>query len=231
MTPGFRLLLNRFAMIGFERQLAFMELLGEDHDWNLSPKNATATFGPAHSYPVQFLGTRADETNTWLWAWANKGSGVPAPALEAAKKCKAVGKKRSIGELEVESLDLDNFEFDAHTLALIATSVAELPAYYRFPYKGGALFVGIDAKDLKLPEADVPRMAHVIREVTTRFELDHRIAFNSYIEQRGGKVQGDKINAIARWPDGRELRARFDEAGKLVEVGGAGKVESAGAPA
>ena len=217
MTPGFRQLLNRFAMLGFEHQLSLVDVLGADPEWRLFPREAMAQFGE-HRYSVQVLGSRADESNTWLWAWANPKSGVPAKALESVKRVRQVGKKRSIGELEVEALPLDNFDFDAHTLALVGTAVAGLPAYFRFPYEGGALFAAFDPVELHLPEADLARIARVIRESVVRFELDQRTAFNAYVEAHGARVTGTKADPVAQWPDGRTLAVRFDGQGNLVEV-------------
>lgn len=218
MTPGFRQLLNRFAMIGFERQIALQDLLGDDPDWKLSPKDGTVTFNGDRTIPLQILGTRATESNTWLWAWANKAAGLPAKTLEASKKAKQVGKKRSIGELEVDSLPLDNFDFDAHTLAMIATAVADLPAYFRFPYSGGSLFAALDSPEIQLPPPDPERMAFVIEQVIERFDVDHRTAFTAYTETRGAKCQADRNGALAQWPDGKTMAARFDDQGRIVEL-------------
>ena len=218
MTPGFRQLLNRYAMLGFEHQMALTDLLGPDPDWRLLPKEGKVIFGTDNAFSLHVLGTRSDESNTWLWAWANESAGVPDTALESAKKVRQVGRKRSIGELGVETLPLDNFDFDAHTLALVATAVAGLPAYYRFPYKGGVLFAALDSPALKLPAPDVSRMTRVIAEVVDRIDLDERTALISYLEAHGAKVEGDKRQAQARWPDGRVLRAAFNENGRLDAV-------------
>lgn len=214
MTPGFRNLLNRYAMIAFERQRTLAEALGGDPEWSLSPKNGTATLN-GKVYRAQFLGSRADESNTWRWAWAAEKGALPAEVLDAAKKVKAVGKKRAIAELAEEQFPLEPLELDAHTMALVATSVAEMPAYYRFPYAGGVLFAALDIPDFELPEADPARIAEVVQQVVERLDVEHRTAFVAYLEARGAKTEG-KGNITARWPDGRTLTAEFDAAGKLV---------------
>lgn len=229
MTPGFRLLLNRYAMIGFERQLAIIDRLGDDPEWSLSPKEGRATFDGA-PYSLQLLGTRSAETNTWLWAWANEAADVPSKALEAVRKVRNVGRKRSIGELAVESLPLDNFDFDAHTLALIATSVADLPAYFRFPYEGGALFAALEVPDFSLGPARIPRIARVIAEATSRFDIDHRTALTAYVEARGGRVTGDRRAPRAVWPDGQALNVEFDENDQLTQLARPEQGPEAGAP-
>lgn len=219
MTAAFRQLLNRHAMLAFERQLALMDLLGDDHDWKLSLREGAASFGPGRTYPVQLLGSRSDATNTWRWAWANDDAPVPPALLKAAKAVRQVGKKRMVPELIEQELPLDVLtELDGHTLALVATAAADLPAYYRFPYEGGALFAALEAPDVVLGEADPERVARVIREVISRMEIDHRIAFDTYVSTRGAKLSGDKSRVVARWPDGRELTATFDADARLVEV-------------
>jgi hypothetical protein len=228
MTPAFRQLLNRYAMSGFERELVLLDLLGDD-DWTFSPKEATATFGKNRVFPLQFLGTRSEQTNTWLWSWASQGGGIPPAALEAAKKVRQVGRKRSIGELEVDTLDLDQFDFDAHTLALVATAVAGLPAYYRFPYRGGALFAALGAGTIELPAAKPAVLARVIRDVVSRMSLDARTAVNAYLTDRGAKIAGGRSHLVASWPTGVGLTVDFDAVGNVVSVDGASVVSASAA--
>jgi hypothetical protein len=218
MTAGFRQLLNRHAMLAFERQLALMELLGPDHAWTLDLREGTAAFGRGRTYPLQLLGSRSAETNTWRWAWA-PGAPVPARLLTAAKAVKAVGRKRLVPELIEQDLPLDALELDGHTLALVATALAQLPAYYRFPYEGGALFAALDAPDVVLGPPDPARLVRVVREVLSRMEVDDRTAFDTYLQARGARFFGDRSRVEARLPDGRAVVAEYDPEGRITGLG------------
>lgn len=218
MTAPFRQLLNRYAMLGFERELLLVEQLGDDPEWSLSLEDGTATIG-GRTYGVQLLGTRADETNSWRWAWADKGAPVPAKVLEAAKKVKATGRKRECPELLEAELPFDALEeLDPHQLSLVATGIAELPAYYRFPYAGGALFAALEIPDFRLPPASARRIAHVVREVVSRMDLDDRIAFDGYMVARGAKLAKRGEQFRASFADGT-IVAEFDAHGRLDAVG------------
>lgn len=218
MTPAFRPLLNRFAMPAFERQMVLADMLGDDFDWDLDLKGGTVSFGPGRNWGLQLLGTRSDETDTWRWAWATKGAPVPASALKAAKAVKAMGRKRSVPELLEEEYPPDAVDLDAHMLSMVATGIAELPVYFRFPYSGGALFAGLEIPDFQLPAPDPQRLAFVIREVCDRMDLDQRVAIEGYLGGRGAKLSGDKDRLLAAWPDGAQLEVTFDEERRLRDV-------------
>lgn len=210
MTPAFRQLLNRFAMPAFERQMAFLDLVGDAPEWDLDLKGGTATVA-GRTMGLHLFGTRSNEGD-WMWAWAQKKAPVPAAALASAKKVRQVGKKRAIAELAEESFPLAPLELDGHTVALVATAIAELPAYFRFPYAGGTLFAGLDAP--ALPAPDFSRITKVVREVAERFDLDSRTAFDGYLRSHGATVEG-RGDLVARLPGGAVLTAGFDPEGRL----------------
>lgn len=226
MTPPFRQLLNRFAMLAFERQMLLLDLLGDDHDWALSLEEGTVSFGD-RTWRLHLLGTRADD-GTWQWAWAQKKAPVPATALEAVKKVRQVGRKRQIPELLEESYPLDPLDLDAHVLSMVATSLSDLPAYYRFPYKGGALFAGVEAPEVVLGAADPSHLRRVMRDVLTRIDVEPRTAVETYLQERGAKLDRNSPQVVANWPDGRTLTAFFDDRGHLIA---SGREEEASAPA
>ena len=229
MTPPFRQLLNRFAMATFERQLVLLDRLGDDHDWDLSLKQGKVRFTGQNEWGLQLLGTRADEDDTWRWAWATKSTPVAKEALEAVKKVRQVGRKRQVPELIEEEYPLDAVDLDAHTVAIAATGIAELPCYYRFPYPGGALFAALVTDDIVLGPAEPRRIAHVIREVTSRIGVEPRTAIETYLMDRGAKVERERLRVVGRWGNAA-LEVGFDEDGRLVSVGGEAH-ESAGLPA
>jgi len=222
MTRALRALMNRYAMPAFERQLVLADLLGPDHEWTLSVAQGTASFGPGRTWGIQLLGTKSDESDTWLWAWANEDGRVPARLLAAARKCRQVGRRRNVEELERPELQLGHI--DAHTLALAATGIAELGAYYRFPYEGGALFAGVDASVLPPDAVDLERMRRVVDEILTRLDVDPALSFRNYAELRGARVDAARDRLVARWPDGRSLELDIETAPRP-------RTAEAGAPA
>ncbi len=219
MTSAFRQLLNRFAMMGFERQLALEDQLGSRPTWELDLDGARVAFGPGRGYGLQLLGTRADVSGTWKWAWDHELGRLPESALTAVKKVRQVGKKRMVPELIEGEYPLEPLGLDGHMLALVATGLAELPAYFRFPYEGGALYAAIEATDLGLGEPEPARLKEVIEEVTARMDLDERTAVESYLAARGAKAEGHSGTVAAHLPSGRILTATFDGTGHVSALG------------
>lgn len=226
MTPPFRQLLNRFAMLAFERQMLLLELLGDEHDWELSLQDGTVTFGD-RTWRLHLLGTRADD-DTWQWAWTQKKAPVPAAALEAVKKVRQVGRKRQIPELLEESFPLEPLDLDAHLLSMVASSLADLPAYYRFPYRGGALFAAVDAPEVALGTPDPAHLRRVMKDVLSRVDVEPRTAVETYLQDRGARLTRSSTEVEATWPDGRSMTVYFDDRGHLIP---SGREEAAPTPA
>lgn len=216
MTPAFRQLLNRYAMLAFERELAWLDQLGEGEE-RLSLSDGTADFGDGRVWPVQLLGSHADEDDSWMWAW-NQEKALPKGVITAVKKVRQTGRKREVPELIEAEYPLEPLELDPHALALVATSIAELPVYYRFPYRGGALFAALEVAGFELAPADPERIAMVIREVCSRFPLEPRTAVETYLRGRDATAKGGREELVGTWPDGRRVVARFNADGGLLEA-------------
>ncbi len=219
MTSAFRQLLNRFAMLGFERQLALMDRLGPEPRWRLDLDSSRVVFSPERSYGLQLLGTRSDAAGTWKWAWDHDEPNLSPAALVAVKKVRQIGRKRMVPELIEGEYPLEPLDLDAHMLAIVAAGLAELPAYYRFAYEGGALYAGLEASDVVLGEPDPARLKQVIEEVTSRMDLDERTAVEGYLAARGVKSEGHSGVVAAHLPGGRTLTATFDGTGHVSALG------------
>jgi hypothetical protein len=208
MTDAFRALLNRLAMPGLERQLALRDKLGAEPDWRLDLAGGRALFDGV-SYGLHLLGTRADD-DTWQWAWDGAPKTLPAALQASAKKVRQVGKRRACPELAESGFPLAPLGIDAHALALVGTGLAELPAYFRFPYREGALFAALETPALLPATPDPARAAEVIDGVWQRFDVDPRVATEAYLRGRGLAVASDRDRITARWPDGTTRVFAFD---------------------
>ena len=51
-------------------QIACGELVVKNKNWNVDFNKGIIAFGD-DEYPLQFLGSEANSSNTWLWAWEN----------------------------------------------------------------------------------------------------------------------------------------------------------------
>ena len=152
--PGNRLsrlhdLCAAHAALSSEKQRALAAALG-DGPWRFSIGAGTISLdGGRFVFPIQLLGTQAEESNTWLWAWANEASNFPPDLLTSANRLRQIGLEEGVMELAEPQLDLgspdDRPWFDGYYLAMAASGLCQADCYYRAPYEGGALFVLLQA--------------------------------------------------------------------------------------
>jgi len=142
---AFQEALDHCAFQAYERQNRLATLVG-DRDWLLDSEAAVIKFGEDLVFPVQFLGTESELTNTWLWADANTQIAVPAKSLELCRKVRVAGQKVGIDEFGVDHFPLvdEVGKPSAHTLAMVAIVLSGASAYYRGPHESGAVFVAIN---------------------------------------------------------------------------------------
>jgi len=61
-------------------------------DWSFDPAAGTLKFGSRYTWSVQFLGTEAAASNTWLWAWGNPSCAGYPRLLGAARALQRLGR-------------------------------------------------------------------------------------------------------------------------------------------
>jgi hypothetical protein len=144
---AFQQMLDRYAFHAYEKQNRLSSLIG-DHDWLLDTEKAVVTFGNKIDFPVHFLGTESEITNTWLWADANKRVQFPSHSLKMCNSVREKGRSLNISEFAQ-----DQFEFvdevgraTAHTLAMVAVCLSGASCYYRAPHENGAVFFALKDK-------------------------------------------------------------------------------------
>lgn len=211
--------MNRFVMVGQERQLLFDERLGENREWTLSLEDGTVSFGPERTWRIQLLGlqTPSEEGSIWRWSWADART-LPNQLLMAGKRIRQFGKKRSCPELLEEEYPPEAVDLDGRTLSLVATGIAELPVFHAFPYRNGMLYAALDIPGFELPAADPDRLSSIINDCLGRYDMDHRTSLETYLSARGAKVSANAEGVTARWDDGRGLYASLGPDRRFVGV-------------
>lgn len=209
-------LYDQHVVMAFEKQQALSDEIGEA-DWQFSLSNGTITFGESKTFPIQILGTEADNVQTWLWGWANEESHIPAPLLACANELKAWGERESITEFTTPEIGLD--QVDGRALATIAAGICAADAFYRAPYDGGALFVLLDAPALRArrPTTAVGLM-NTFLQFITQVPANHRAAFAAYLTTKGGTLTPTADGLDGTLPGGDTLRATFDAEDRLTHI-------------
>ena len=75
-------------------QTACAKYVVKNRDWNVDFDKGIIAFGN-DEYPLQFLGSEANSSNTWLWAWENI-NGFDDKIISLAREIKAKGEKLNI---------------------------------------------------------------------------------------------------------------------------------------
>lgn len=215
MTPAFQALLARHIGSAFARQMALADLLGE-RGWRLDLAEGIAHFGDDLHFPVQLLGSAAEDSASWLWAWANTASNLPENLLVAANALRERGERDGPAELATASLPLDD---EGHTIALLAAALSAR-CYYRGPYRGGALFFLLDDVPAAVfAPCDDPRVLSLLGQLVAQFPLDHRAMTEGFLDDQGYALQREPGQTVAT-RSGSRITLGFDALDRLTQLQG-----------
>jgi hypothetical protein len=142
--PTFQELYDNCAFQAFERQMRAYSLFG-DQQWLLDTELATIAFNNGLTFPVQFLGTHSEVSDSWLWADANSATSLPTRSLDFCRNVRANGRKFGIEEFGMDKFPIvyEVGRPNADTLVMVATSIGTASCYYRAPHENGAVYVAI----------------------------------------------------------------------------------------
>jgi hypothetical protein len=209
-------LFERHVAASWDKQQALAAVLGQ-HSWQLDTENGIITFNDRLKFPTQILGTESEVSNSWLWAWGNKVTPLPEKLLASANELRALGERERIEELTQAQISRD--KANGHYLALLASGVCKADCHYRGPYENGAVFVVINAPQVKQRMDDSPaHLALMFSQVMSNFELNHRSALRSYLQFKRYAVLETPTELTGRSSRGGELRATFDRAGRIADL-------------
>ena len=177
-------------------QIACAEYVVKNRDWNVDFDRGIISFGN-DEYPLQFLGSEATSSNTWLWAWENINE-FDDKIISLTREIKAKGEKLNLEALTTAEIDI-NDELNGHTLSIVACGLADKNyCYYRGPHSGGAILVAIDGVDGKVfSSVSAKDFVDITIKCIQQFSLNHKIFVESFLEwnKTKYKLQGDTIIA------------------------------------
>ena len=177
-------------------QIACAEHVVKNRDWNVDFDRGIISFGN-DEYPLQFLGSEATSSNTWLWAWENINE-FNDKIISLAREIKAKGEKLNLEALTTAEIDISD-ELNEHTLSIVACGLADKNyCYYYGPHSGGAILVAFDGVDEKVfTPVDAKDFADIVVRCIQQFPLNHKLFVESFLEwnKTKYKLQGDTIIA------------------------------------
>ncbi|WP_338950913.1 DUF6882 domain-containing protein [Fusobacterium nucleatum] len=110
-------------------QIACAEFVVKNKNWNVDFDKGIIAFGD-DEYLLQFLGSEANSSNTWLWAWENI-NGFDDKIISLARSIKEKGEKINLEPLINAEIDITD-ELNGHNLSIVACGLADKNyCYYR----------------------------------------------------------------------------------------------------
>ena len=191
-------------------QIACAEYVVKNRDWNVDFDKGIIAFGN-DEYPLQFLGSEANSSNTWLWAWENINK-FDDKIISLAREIKAKGEKLNLEALTTAEINISN-ELNGHTLSIVACGLADKNyCYYRGPHSGGAIFIAFDGVDEKVfTPVDAKEFVDITVKCIQQFSLNHKLFIESFLEWNETKYKWQGNLIIADFEKDGELKIEFEK--------------------
>ena len=198
-------------------QIACAEYVVKNRDWNIDFDRGIISFGK-DEYPLQFLGSEATSSNTWLWAWENI-SEFDDKIISLAREIKAKGEKLNLEALTTAEINISD-ELNGHTLSIVACSLADKNyCYYRDPYSDGAIFVAFDGVDERVfAPINAKDFADIVVNSIQQFPLNHKLFIESFLSWNKTKCEWKKNTLIADFENSQKLEIDFEEKTELARI-------------
>lgn len=198
-------------------QTACAKYVVKNRDWNVDFDRGIISFGE-DKYPLQFLGSEANSSNTWLWAWENI-SEFDDKIISLAREIKAKGEKLNLEALTTAEINISD-ELNGHTLSIVACGLADKNyCYYRDPYSDGAIFVAFDGVDEKVfSSVSAKEFVDIVVRCIQQFSLNHKLFVESFLEWNKTKCEWNKNTLIADFENSQKLEIDFEEKTELARI-------------
>ena len=198
-------------------QTACAKYVVKNRNWNVDFDRGIISFGE-DEYPLQFLGSEANSSNTWLWAWENI-NGFNENIISLAREIKAKGEKLNLEALTTAEINISD-ELNGHTLSIVACGLADKNyCYYRDPYSDGAIFVAFDGVDEKVfSSVSAKEFVDIIVRCIQQFSLNHKLFVESFLEWNKTKCEWNKNTLIADFENSQKLEIDFEEKTELARI-------------
>ena len=174
-------------------------------DWTVSFSEGVISFG-GPSYPIQFIGSESNVSNTWLWAWENVNR-FPDRLLQLAGRAKEIGMRWKLDPFLPAKFELDQ-SFNGHAMSVVLCGLMDKYCYYKCPHAQGAAFVAISGvPDSVFAPVDAQTFASITMQCIER-PIDHKLFIEGFLTWNRTKYEWDGQTIIAHFAD--ELRIEFE---------------------
>ena len=191
-------------------QIACAELVVKNKNWNVDFDKGIIAFGD-DEYPLQFLGSEANFSNTWLWAWENI-NGFDEKIISLAKNIKEKGEKLNLEPLTNTEIDITD-ELNGHNLSIVACGLAdENYCYYRGPHSEGAIFVAFNEVDEKVfSPVNTRKFIDITMRCIQQFSLNHKLFIESFLDWNKNRYEWQENSIVAYFGKDEKLKIEFEK--------------------
>lgn len=198
-------------------QEACAELVVKNRNWNVDLGKGTLAFGDS-VYPVQFMGSESNSSDTWMWGW-NNINGFDEKILTFVREVKEIGEAWGLEPLTVKSFKLDE-NFYGHTLAIVACGITKGNyCYYRGPHEGGAIMMAFSGMtDEVFAPVDMPKFISTTMDCIQQFYVDHKIFVESFLMWNGTKYEWEGDRIVAHFT--QDLEISFEKVDDFWRIAG-----------
>ena len=208
---SFKVVLSKYGALALDRQENLSELIGETVG-DLDIEKGIISFGEI-VLPIQILGFFSKDLNQWSWAWDNEDI-FGENLIKASTQIKAIGDEFEIVEFSAPIIQTD---FDAcHTLAMAASAILNMDAYYAVSEEGIDIFVAIKS-DLIEENNSVMKFRDTFYTFQKNFKIYPKIAFEAYTKLKGYGFKPHEEFALAKIGEARVM-AGFTERGNVTRI-------------
>ena len=208
---SFKVILSKYGALALDRQENLSELIGETVG-ELDIEKGTLTFDDI-VFPIQILGFFSQDASQWSWAWDCEeifGENL----IRSSKQIKTIGDEFDVTEFKSPVLQTD---FDAcHTLAMAASGILDMDAYYAVSEDGIDIFVAIKS-DLIEENNSVKKFRDTFYTFQKNFNIYPKVAFESYTKLKGYGFKPHEEFALAKIGESRVM-AGFTERGNVTRI-------------
>lgn len=195
-------------------QTACGEYVVKNQDWYVDFEKETIAFGGVE-YPMAFIGSEAEESNTWLWGWENINQ-FSEKVVFFANYVKKLGEKWKLEPLTIAELELTD-TFNGHTLSMVACGIFDNFCYYRCPHEGGAAFISFtNVPNEVFQPVDVKTFVDITLQCIQEYYIDHKIFAECFLLWNGTGFEWSGDTMTAHFD--RELLVEFETVGNTTRI-------------
>ncbi len=208
---SFKILLSKYGALALDKQENLSELIGEEVG-DLDIEKGQLSFGDV-TFQIQILGFFMQDSKQWSWAWDNEDI-FGEKLIKSALQIKSIGEEFGIPEFATPLLNA-TYD-DCHTLAMTASSILAMDAYYAVSEDGLDIFVGITS-DLIKENDSAKKFRDTFYTFQKNFNIYPKIAFESYTKLKGYGFKPHDDFALAKIGEARVM-AGYTERGNITRL-------------